>query len=504
MLDSLNSLAGGFATALTPMNLLLALIGVTLGTIVGVLPGLGPSATLAILLPVTFGLPPEGTLIMMAGLYYGAKYGGSTTAILLNIPGESASIMTTIDGYALAKQGKAGPALGIAAISSFVAGTVGVIGLTFLAPVVADFAVSFGPPEFFALTVFGLTTIVLLAGDSVLKGILATALGLLLATVGADIVSGQARFVFGQIELLDGIDFIIVAIGVFAVAEVLSNVEHQASTTIFAVPRKFRELMPTWADIKYCRTAFAQSSVIGFFVGVLPGAGSTIASFISYGLQKRISKHPEDFGNGAMDGVAAPEGANNSETGGAMVPLLTLGIPGSAATAVMLAALIIYGFRPGPQLFTEQPDLVWAIIASMYIGNLMCVVLNLPLVPVFASILRIPYVYLYPGILVVCLVGVYSLSGSVYDLWLFLGFALAGYLARKVDLPPAPLLLAFVLGSLAERALTQSLVISDGDATIFFQRPIALVLLVLAVLLLVSTLFGKTDTFRKKVLEEED
>lgn len=504
MLDALTGLAGGFATALTPQNLLLAFIGVTLGTLVGVLPGLGPSATLAILLPVTFGLPPEGTLIMMAGLYYGAKYGGSTTAILLNIPGESASVMTTIDGYALAKQGRAGPALGIAAISSFVAGTIGVIGLTFLAPIVAEFAIGFGPPEFFGLMIFGLTTIVLLAGNSVIKGLLSTALGLLLATVGADLVSGQSRFVFGQVELLDGIDFIIVAIGVFAVAEVLANVETTTTAQLFKVPHRLRELLPSLQDIKQCRTAFAQSSVIGFFIGVLPGAGSTIASFISYGVQKRISKNPEKFGHGAMDGVAAPEGANNSETGGAMVPLLTLGIPGSAATAVMLAALVIYGFRPGPQLFTEQPDLVWAIIASMYIGNLMCVVLNLPLVPVFASILRIPYVYLYPGILVVCVIGVYSLSGSAYDLKVFLAFAFLGYLMRKVDLPAAPLLLAFVLGALAERALTQSFVISNGDPLIFVQRPIALVLLALSVLLLASSFFGRTDTVRKKVLETED
>jgi putative tricarboxylic transport membrane protein len=504
MIDSLTNLAGGFATALTPLNLLLALVGVTLGTLVGVLPGLGPSATLAILLPVTFGLPPEGTLIMMAGLYYGAKYGGSTTAILMNIPGESASIMTTIDGYALAKQGRAGPALGIAAISSFVAGTVGVIGLTFLAPVVADFAVSFGPPEFFALMVFGLTTIVLLAGDSILKGVLSTALGLLLSTVGSDIVSGQSRFVFGQIALLDGIDFIIVAIGVFAVAEVLTNLEHKSTATLFTVPRRLRELLPSWEDIKSCRTAFAQSSVIGFFIGVLPGAGSTIASFISYGVQKRISKTPEKFGKGAMDGVAAPEGANNSETGGAMVPLLTLGIPGSAATAVMLAALIIYGFRPGPQLFTDQSDLVWAIIASMYIGNLMCVLLNLPLVPLFASILRIPYAYLYPGILVICVVGVYSLSNSVYDLYLFLGFAFVGYVMRKVDIPAAPMLLAFVLGSLAERALTQSFVISGGDPLIFVQRPIALVLFALSALLFASSVFGRTNALRKKVLDEDE
>lgn len=503
-MDSFNNLMGGFATALSLQNLLLAFLGVTIGTLVGIMPGLGPSATLAILLPITFGLPPTGTLIMMAGLYYGAKYGGSTTAILLNIPGESASVMTTIDGYQLARQGRAGPALGIAAISSFVAGTVGVIGLTFLAPVVASFAVSFGPPEMLSLMVFGLTTIVLLAGNSVIKGVLSAALGLLLATVGSDIVSGQSRFVFGQIQLLDGIDFIIVAIGVFAVAEVLINVEKHSTAEMFTMPHRLREMLPNWQDIKDSGSAFAQSSIVGFFVGVLPGAGSTIASFISYGIQKRITKHPERFGHGAMDGVAAPEGANNSETGGAMVPLLTLGIPGSASTAVMLAALIIYGIRPGPQLFTEQSSLVWAIIASMYIGNLMCVVLNLPLAPLFASILRIPYAYLYPGILVICIVGVYSLSSSAYDLYIFLGFVIIGYILRRVDISPVPLLLAFVLGPMAERALSQSLIISSGDPLIFLQRPISLVLFGLAVLLLASMGIGKTNVFRKKVLEDAD
>jgi len=503
MWESLGSLAGGFATALSFENLLLAFLGVAIGTLVGVLPGLGPSASLAILLPVTFSMPPEGTLIMMAGLYYGAKYGGSTTAILLNIPGESASVMSTFDGYAMAKAGRAGPALGIAAISSFVAGTVGVVGLTFLAPVVADFAISFGPPEFFALMVFGLTTIVLLAGDSVTKGVLSTALGLQLATVGSDIVSGQARFTFDQIELLDGISFIIVAIGVFAVAEVFSNVEQTTGAQLFRVPRRLRELLPSMDDIKQSRFAFAQSSVVGFMIGVLPGAGSTIASFISYGIQKRFTPNRQTFGAGAVDGVAAPEGANNSETGGAMVPLLTLGIPGSSATAIMLAALVIYGFQPGPQLFTEQPDLVWAIIASMYIGNVMCVLLNLPLVPLFASVLRMPYSYLYPSILVVSIVGVYGLSSSSYDLYIFLAFAVLGYLLRKADVPAAPLLLAFVLGPMAERALVQSLVISNGDPLIFVERPMALVMLGLALLLFASSVVGKANRVRQSVLEEE-
>ncbi|TQN38051.1 putative tricarboxylic transport membrane protein [Blastococcus colisei] len=504
MIETLNALAGGFANALSFQNLLFAFLGVAVGTLVGVLPGLGPSATLAILLPLTFTLPPAASLILFAGIYYGAKYGGSTTAILLNIPGESASVMTTLDGYALAKEGRAGPALGIAAISSFVAGTVGVIGLTFLAPVMAELAIEFGPPEFFGLMAFGLTTIVLLAGDSVLKGILSAVLGLLLATVGSDIVSGTARFTFGQLELLDGIDFVIVAIGVFAVAEVLVNVQRRSQHQLFTVPKKLRELLPSRDDLKRSRFAMAQSSVVGFFIGVLPGAGATVASFVSYGIEKRFSKRPEKLGKGAIEGVAAPEGANNSETGGAMVPLLTLGIPGSSATAIMLAALIIYGLQPGPQLFTEQPDLVWTIIASMYIGNVICVLLNLPLVPVFASILRVPYTYLYPGILVVCVVGVYSLSSSHFDLYLLLLFAVLGYVMRLLDVPPAPLLLAFVLGPLAETALAQSMVISGGSLTILLTRPISLVFLALAALLLLSTVAGRTNTFRTKVLEEAE
>jgi len=504
MLDTLNNLGGGFAAALSLTNLFYAFLGVLVGTLVGVLPGLGPSATLSILLPLTFSLPPAASLILFAGIYYGAKYGGSTTAILLNIPGESASVMTTLDGYALAKQGRAGPALGIAAISSFVAGTIGVIGLTFLAPVMANVAIQFGPPEFFGLMIFGLTTIVLLGGSSVLKGIISAAFGLLLATVGSDIVSGTSRFTFGQLELLDGIDFVLVAIGVFAIAEVLVNVQRRTTHKLFEVPRKLRELLPTWDDIKRSRFAMAQSSVLGFGIGVLPGAGATVASFISYGVEKRFSKRPEKFGHGAIEGVAAPEGANNSETGGAMVPLLTLGIPGSAATAIMLAALIIYGLQPGPQLFTEQSDLVWTIIASMYIGNVICVLLNLPLAPLFASVLRIPYTYLYPGILVVCLIGAYSLSNSGFDLYLLVIFSVIGYAMRLLDIPAAPLLLAFVLGPLAERALAQSMIISGGSLSILVERPISLVFLVLAALLLLSTVFGRGNAFRKKVLEEDE
>lgn len=500
----LANLLGGFAEAMQPINLLFALIGVVLGTLVGVLPGLGPSATLAILLPLTFGLPPTATLIMMAGCYYGAKYGGSTTAILLNIPGESASVLTAIDGYALAKKGRAGAALGIAAISSFVAGTLGVVGLTFFAPIMADLAVSFGPPEFFGLMFFGLATVVLLAGESVVKSAIAAVLGLLLATIGSDLMTGQPRLTFGSIHLLDGINFVIVAVGLFAMSEVLSNIRSNQVAPLIDAPKRFRELLPTKQDLKDSRFAMGQSSVLGFLIGVLPGAGATIASFVSYGVQKKFTPNKATFGKGAIDGVAAPEGANNSETGGAMVPLLTLGIPGSASTAIMLAALLIYGLQPGPRLFTEQSELVWALIASMYIGNIICVALNLPLAPFFARILRVPYGYLYPAICLICVIGVYGISGSSFDVLVFVGFAVLGYVLKLVDIPAAPLLLAFVLGSYAERALAQSLIISSGDWLIFMTRPIAAVLIIVSLLLVASTLFRNVNRVRVRVLDDDD
>lgn len=500
-MEALQGLAGGFAEALTLTNLFFVLVGVTAGTLVGILPGLGPPATIAILLPLTINLEPATGLIMLAGIYYGAKYGGSTTSILLNIPGESASVVTCLDGYAMARQGRAGPALGIAAIGSFVAGTIGIIGFTFLAPLIAAVAINIGPPEYAGIMVFALTSVVLLAGDSVLKGLLAALAGLLLATVGIDIISGAARYTFGQTEFLDGIEFIALSIGVFAVAEVMINVEQKTGRPIFTVPRRLRELMPTRQDLKQSRFAILQGSVIGFVIGALPGAGSTVASFISYTVQKRISPNRESFGKGAIDGVAAPEAANNSETGGALIPLFSLGIPGSGTTAILLGALILYGLDPGPLLFEENPDIIWPIIASMYLGNVMLLVLNLPLVPVFASVLRIPYHLLYPGILIVCIVGVYSVRNSIFDVVLLAVFGLVGYFMRKLDVPAAPLVLAFVLGPLAERAVRQSLIISQNDWTIFLTRPVAAVFLLLALLLLGGSLVGRGRAARKEVLE---
>ncbi len=503
-MEAVSLLLDGFATALTPTNLFWLFVGVVVGTFVGILPGLAPSGTLAILLPLAVNLEPSTALIMMAGIYYGAKYGGSTTAILLNIPGESASVVTCLDGYELSKQGRAGPALGMAAIASFIAGTVGVVGVTFLAPVVAGFAVRMGPPEYAALMAFAFVLVVMLAGDSLLKGFISMALGLLLSTVGIDLFSGQQRYTFGAIELFGGIEFIALSIGLFAVAEVLVNVEQRLGHQLFTVPSKLRELLPNADDFRRSRVAIAQSSVVGFFIGVIPGAGSTVASFISYTIAKRFSKTPERFGHGAIEGVAAPEAANNSETGGALIPLFTLGIPGSSSTAIMLGALVLFGLNPGPLLFTENPEVVWPIIASMYLGNVALLVLNLPMVPLLAKILLIPYWVLYPGILVISIVGVYSVRSSFFDVWLLAAFGILGYVMKKTDIPAAPLLLAFVLGRIAENAIRQSMVLSDNDPTIFLTRPIAAVFLGMAALLLLSLGIGNAQGVRREVIEVED
>ena len=502
-MESFGYLLDGFAVALTLENLLWVFIGVFLGTLVGVLPGLGTPATIAILLPITINLNPATGLIMMAGIYYGSKYGGSTTAILLNIPGESSSVVTTLDGYQMAKQGRAGPALGMAAIASFVAGTFGVIGLSLLALPIARWALTFGPPEYFALMLMGLVSVVFLAGSSVLKGLISATLGLLLATIGADIISGTNRFIFGQFFLIDGIEFIALTIGVFALGEVFVNVERPVGAILFKVPRGLRKLLPSRQDFKDSRFAMVQGSVLGFLIGTLPGAGATIASFMSYIVEKRFSRRPEKFGTGVIEGVAAPEAANNSETGGSMVPLLTLGIPGSGSTAVMLGVLILYGLQPGPLLFTRSPDIVWPVIASMYIGNVALLILNLPLVPMWASILRFPYYVIYPAILLISIVGVYSIHQSMFDVWLLLLFGILGYAMRKFDIPAAPLVLAFVLGPMAERALRQSMVMSQNSLDIFFTRPLSLALMLIAAALLIAPLFGKARALRQHVIEEE-
>lgn len=503
-METLQNTLLGFAVALTPANLFWCFVGVFLGTIVGILPGLGTPATIAILLPVTFQMNPTTGLIMMAGIYYGSKYGGSTTSILMNLPGETASVVTCLDGYQMARQGRAGPALGISAISSFVAGTVGVLGLMLVAPPLARFALRFGPPEYFALMAFGLTMVIFLAGKSIVKGLIAALFGLWLAGIGTDTFTAEPRFIFGRLELLDGIDFIVASIGIFAVGEVLVNLEEQTGAEIFKVPKGLRNLLPTLQDLKDCRFAFLNGSVVGFVIGVIPGAGATIASFLSYGLEKAFSKNPDKFGTGVIEGVAAPEGANNSETGGALVPLLTLGIPGSNSTAMLLTALTLWGMKPGPLLIQEHPEIFWGLVASMYVGNVMLLILNLPMVPLFAQVLRVPYYVLYPVILGISVIGVYTVNNSLFDVWMLAIFGILGYAMRKLDFPAAPLVLALVLGIRAEETFRQSLIMSQGSLSIFFTRPLSVMMLLMAAVLFIIPLFHWAQAWRKQTASEEN
>jgi putative tricarboxylic transport membrane protein len=502
-MDAFGNLLLGFSVALTPINLFWCLVGVLLGTVVGVLPGLGPAATIAMLLPITLKMDHTTAIIALAGIFYGARYGGSTTSILLNIPGESSSVVTCLDGYQMARQGRAGAALGISAVASFVAGTVGVLGLMLIAPPLARFALRFAPPEYFGLMVLGLTMVVFLAGESMLKALMAMFVGLWIATIGTDLFTAESRFTFGQVKLLGGVDFIAATVGIFAIGEVLLNLESKGSGELFKLAKGLKNLLPTMQDIKDCRFAFLNGSVIGFLVGALPGAGATVASFLSYGLEKAVSRHPEKFGTGVIEGVAAPEGANNADAGGALVPLLTLGIPGGNTTAILLGGLILWGYRPGPLLIQEHPQLFWGLVASMYIGNFLLLVLNLPLVPLFAQILRLPYYILYPLIIGISVVGVYSVNNSLFDVWVMGLFGLLGYLMRKLDFPAAALILGMVLGDALERALRQSLMMSQGDITILVTRPISGVLLFIAATILCLPAIRKVRSWRGEAIERE-
>jgi putative tricarboxylic transport membrane protein len=479
----------GFEVALSPMNLLMCFIGVLIGTLIGVLPGIGPTTGVAILIPITFGMSGTTAIITMCGVYYGAMYGGSTTSILLNVPGESSSVMTTLDGYQMARNGRPGPALGMAALSSFIAGTFSVLMLTFLSPPLASYAVSFGPPEYFALTFMGLTLVTSLGGDSPLKGLISGVFGLLVACIGIDAQSGVPRFTFDNMYLLDGVGFIGVAVGLFAAAEVLVNIEAPMQQIFTQAKLSFRSLLPNLQDWKDSFGAIWRGSIIGFFVGVLPGAGATIASFMAYAAEKKLSKHPEKFGTGLIEGVAAPEGANNAAAGGALVPLLTLGIPGSGTTAVLLGALMIHGLRPGPMLFTSHPDFVWGLIASMYIGNVMLVILNMPLIGLWVRLLKVPYKVLMPLIITISAVGVFATDNNIFDMWVMAVFGVIGYIMKKLDYPPAPAVLALVLGPMVEMSLRQSLTISHGSLSIFFTRPISAALTIFALISLFSPLF---------------
>jgi putative tricarboxylic transport membrane protein len=485
----------GFGVALTPFNILMAIAGVTVGILIGALPGVGPPSGVAMLLPLTFGMDPTSGIIMLAALYAGTMYGGTITAVLINTPGESASVVTCLDGYQMALQGRAGAALGIAAIGSFIAGTVGVVLLMLVSPLLAKWALSFGPPETFALMLLGLTTVTLLAGEDPLKAYISMMFGLMLAMVGFDIISGDARFGFGIIEMMDGIDFLPVAIGLFGLGEVLAGAEQKGGNQVMTKV-KLRDVLPRWADIVRVRWSIARGTVMGFLVGILPGAGPTVASFMAYTVEKKVSKTPERFGKGAIEGVAAPESANNAGATAAMVPMLTLGIPGSATTAIMLGGLMMWGLRPGPMLFEKNPQFVWGLIASQYIANVLLLILSTLFIPLFVRAVRIPYSILMPLIVVFCVTGAYSLKNNLWDVGTMLVFGVVGYLMKKLGYSPAALVLALVLGPLAERALRQSLIISDAGIGIFFMRPISGVLMALA-LAAIAVPAARTFLFRK-------
>ena len=479
----------GLSVSLQPANLGYAFAGAVIGTIVGVLPGLGPAAALALLLPISFGMSPVGGIIMLAGIYYGAQYGGSTTSILVNIPGEASSIVTTLDGYQMARRGAAGPALAIAAIGSFIAGTVGTVGLMLLAPPLAGFALSFGPPEYAALIILGFMTLTFMAQGSMLKALMMTAFGLFLATIGLDEVSGRSRFTFGVTELLDGIDLVPAVMGLFGVSEVLVNLEAGLrQQDVFA--QKIRGLFPSREEFRRSAKPIMRGTVLGFFLGILPGGGSILSSFVSYAVEKRLSKHPERFGTGMIEGVAGPEAANNAGATGAFIPLLTLGLPTNAVVAMLLGALMIHGVEPGPLLMQKHPEIFWGVIFSMYVGNVMLLILNLPLVGLWVRLLRVPYPILFPLILLFTLIGSYSLANSTWDIHVMIAMGVVGYVMRKTGYEAAPLVVALVLGSLFENALRQSLILSGGSFSILFVRPIALVLMVAAIGLLLLAIIG--------------
>lgn len=475
-MEIFSGLLGGFAIALTPVNILFAFIGAVVGTAIGVLPGLGPAATIALLLPAIYVVSePVTAIILMAGIFYGSMYGGSTTSILLNLPGEAASVVTCIDGYKMAKKGRAGAALGIAAIGSFAAGTIGILGMTLFAPAIAKFALSFGPPEKFSLAVVGLLMAVTLSGSSIVKGLVMMAMGLLLASVGLDPISGKTRFSFGVIELQSGFDFVTLAMGVFGLGEIFSGLESFVKAEVATT--KVGQVWPTMKDWTRSRLAILRGTLIGFFVGVIPGGGAVISSLVSYAVEKRVSRHPEEFGEGAIEGVAGPESANNAASSSSFIPLLTLGIPGNASIAMIFAALLIKGITPGPFLIQEHPEVFWGVIASMYLGNVMLLVLNLPLVGLWAQLTRVPFGIMAPVIILFTVIGSYSIQGQAFDIYSLVGFGLFGYALRKLKFEPGPLVLAFVLGPMVEQAMRQSLLMSGGSFAIFVTRPISLALI---------------------------
>jgi putative tricarboxylic transport membrane protein len=499
-MDLLGNLGLGMSVVLTPTNLLLLMAGALVGMIVGIVPGFGPSAGLAILLPITFGMDPIGAVVMLSAIYYAAMYGGTITSILLNTPGESATLASTFDGYPLAKQGRAGPALVMQAVASFVGGTIGVILITLLAPLFSQITRSFGPPEYFLFAMMGLLLLIVLIGEHRILGLISALIGFALGTVGVDLETGMQRFTFGSAELIGGIDFIPIAIGLFGLGEVFYSLYsgvHRTKSGSIVQYRNGQRFWPEMQDFLQSRVAMIRGSFVGFVIGVLPGAGATIASLISYTIEKSSSKEPEKFGKGAMAGLVGPEAANNAASAGAMVPLLTLGIPGSASTAVLLAAFLLWGLRPGPLLMTQNPEFAWGLIASMYLGNIALLALNIFAIPLFVQIVRLPYRLLAPGVILVCTVGTYSVHASIIETSLMLIAGVAGFFMKLVGFSPAATVLALVLGPLAEEALRQSLTISRGSFTIFIDRPASLWIIGITVaILLLAPLMRRVQSAR--------
>ena len=499
-MDIFTHIALGAQVLFTPLNLFFCFIGVLMGTLVGVLPGLGPTAAIALLLPNTFHVAPVTAIIMLAGIYYGAMYGGSTTSILVNIPGEAASVITCLDGYQMALKGRAGPALGIAAFGSFIAGTVSIVGLMLVAPPLAKFALAFGPPEYFSLMLLGIIILIYLASGSIRKALMMFVFGLLLSTIGMDAISGTQRLTFGILELSDGVGLIPAIMGLFGVAEVIANVEEEIKRTIIST--KLKNLLPNLQDWRDSFWPILRGSVLGFFIGILPGPAPVISAFSSYAIEKKISKHPEKFGTGVIEGVAGPEAANNSATGGAFIPLFTLGIPVNSVIAILLGAFMIHGIQPGPMIITKHADLFWGTVMSMYLGNAMLLVLNLPLIGLWVQVLKVPYPILFPFILLFCLIGVYSLNYSLVEVALMIGFGIFGYLARKFQFEMAPLVLAIVIGPMMENNLRLSLVISQGSPMIFISHPISAVFIFITLALLISPFIPWIGKRRQKLQEK--
>ena len=498
-MDIFQNIITGFGVALTPINLLLCLVGCFVGTLIGVLPGIGPTATISLLLPVTFSLSPVSAIIMLAGIYYGAMYGGSTTSILVNIPGEAASVVTCLDGYQMALKGRAGPALGIAAFGSFIAGTIGVFLVMMIAPPLAELALKFGPPEIFSVMILGLTILSYLSSGSLAKALVVALVGLLIGTIGID-TSGVFRFTFGIPDLYDGIGLVPVLMGLFGISEVMINLEQRFTRQIFET--KIKGLLPTKEDWKASVKPITRGTLIGFFLGLVPGPTNTISSFVSYAMEKRLSKHPERFGKGTIEGVAGPESANNSACAGAFIPVLTLGIPTTAVMAVIIGALILHGVNPGPLLMQTNPDVFWGTIASMYIGNVMLLLLNLPLIGIWVQVLKVPYGILFPLIFLFCFIGAFASNYSLVELNVMIIFGLIGYLMRKTGFEPAPMVMAFVLCPFMEEAFRQSLLRSHGDFSIFITRPISGIVLAVSCLLILLNVFTGVKKRRMQLIEK--